>query len=142
MDYALSEAMKFGDISKVPFVIFGYDVNCQYSPHHRKRVDDSQYLDLPEDLKVYYAIGTWHVHGHKDECYPRFATMFIKGAGVRSAEILESRWSLLNRAATSLRYMTRPHRVEMMDAYMNDINWKTIVGMGGSFAFLIYATLN
>ena len=131
MDYALSEAMKYGDLSKVPYIIFGYDVNCQYSVHHATRVAQSQYLDFPEGMpKIYYAIGTWHVHGHKPVCYPHYATTFIRGSGVRSAEILESRWSILNRAASSLRYMTLAHRVEMLDALMNDINWKAIVQMG------------
>lgn len=130
MDYALSEAMKYGDLTGAPFVICGYDVNCQYSVHHRERIAVSNTLSLPDDLDIYYAIGTWHVHGHRPECYPRYATTFIRGAGVRSAEILESRWSILNHAAGSLRYMTRAHRAQMLDALMNDINWKTIVGIG------------
>ena len=129
MDYATTKAWSYGDLSDVPWILWGYDVNCQYDRHHKERVEASDHLAFPEgrENKVYYAIGTWHVHGHKAECYPRYATTFVKGSGVRSAEILESRWSQLNPAAPSLRYMTLAHRDEMLDALMNDINWKTMV---------------
>ncbi|KAJ2921281.1 hypothetical protein H1R20_g15812, partial [Candolleomyces eurysporus] len=133
MDYATTKAWSYGDLSDIPWILWGYDVNCQYDRHHKERVEASDYLSFPEGLenKIYYAIGTWHVHGHKPECYPRYATTFIKGSGIRSAEILESRWSQLNPAASSLRYMTLAHRAEMLDALMNDINWKTMVKLAG-----------
>ena len=131
MDYATSKAWSYEDLTDAEFLIWGYDVNCQYQPHHKERVEASEYLDFPAGLedKIYYAIGTWHVHGHKNECYPRYVTSFIKGAGVKSAEILEARWSELNHAAPSLRYMTLAHRAEMLDALMNDMNWKTMVNL-------------
>jgi len=131
MDYATSKAWSYGDLTEAEFLIWGYDVNCQYQPHHKERVAASEYLSLPDGLedKIYYAIGTWHVHGHKNECYPRHATSFIRGAGVKSAEILEARWSELNHAAPSLRYMTLAHRTEMLDALLNDMNWKTMVNL-------------
>lgn len=132
MDYATTKAWSHGNFSDVPYIVWGYDVNCQYDRHHKERVKDGDHLSFPKGLedKIYYAIGMWHVHGRKAECYPRYATTFIKGSGVRSAEILESRWSQLNPAASSLRYMTLAHRTEMLDALMNDINWKTMVKLG------------
>ena len=137
MDYATSKAWSYEDLTDAEFLIWGYDVNCQYQPHHKERVEASEYLDFPAGLedKIYYAIGTWHVHGHKNECYPQYATSFIKGAGVKSAEILEARWSELNHAAPSLRYMTFAHRAEMLDALMNDMNWKTMVNLCESLMF-------
>jgi len=131
MDYASSQAWTFEDLSELEQIIWGYDVNCQFQPHHKERTDACDYTRLPQGLqeKIYYAIGTWHVHGHWNECYPRYATAFIRGSGMKSAEILESRWSQLNHAASSLRYMTLAHRAEMLDALMNDINWKTMVNL-------------
>ena len=131
MDYALSKALTFGPVSQAPWILFGYDVNCQWSVHYKERFSHAPLLTLPSPMPpLYPAIGTWHVHGHKDRCFPRYATTFIKGAGIRSAEILESRWSSLNKAATALRYMTLPHRAEMLDALMYDCNWKTMVDAG------------
>lgn len=133
MDYALSKALTFGPVSQAPWILFGYDVNCQWSVHYKERFSHAPLLTLPSPMPpLYPAIGTWHVHGHKDRCFPRYATTFIKGAGIRSAEILESRWSSLNKAATPLRYMTLPHRAEMLDALMYDCNWKTMVDAGVS----------
>jgi len=133
MDYALSKALTFGPVSQAPWILFGYDVNCQWSVHYKERFAHAPLLTLPSPMPpLYPAIGTWHVHGHKDRCFPRYATTFIKGAGIRSAEILESRWSSLNKAATALRYMTLPHRAEMLDALMYDCNWKTMVDAGVS----------
>ncbi|KIL56276.1 hypothetical protein M378DRAFT_40062, partial [Amanita muscaria Koide BX008] len=51
---------------------------------------------LPTSLAVDRAIGLFHVHAHKDECFFRYATSFIPGAGVVAGEILESLWSSLN----------------------------------------------
>jgi hypothetical protein len=133
MDYCTSKGWAYGDLSEADYLLFGYDVNCQYHKKHQARQEaNSKWIKFPEGLKdcIYYAVGTFHVHGHRAECYPRYATTFIRGSGVRSAEILEARWSVLNRAAPSLRYMTLPHRTEMLDALMNDNNWKAMVGVG------------
>ncbi|TEB24072.1 hypothetical protein FA13DRAFT_1797607 [Coprinellus micaceus] len=132
MDYCTSKGWAYGDLSEADYLLFGYDVNCQYHKKHQARQEaNSKWIKFPEGLKdcIYYAVGTFHVHGHRAECYPRYATTFIRGSGVRSAEILEARWSVLNRAAPSLRYMTLPHRTEMLDALMNDNNWKAMVGV-------------
>ena len=135
MDYCLCKAYSYGDLSEAEFIVFGYDVNCQFCVNHPARIErNSDWIHHPEGLegKIYYVIGTFHVHGHRPECFHRYATYFLKHAGWRSAEILEVRWSVLNKAASSLRYMTIPHMFEMLDALMNDINWKTMVGIGGS----------
>ncbi|KAJ3525420.1 hypothetical protein NMY22_g10585 [Coprinellus aureogranulatus] len=121
---------------RTDYIIFGYDVNCQYSINHEVRVEkNADWLSFPEGLqgRIFYAVGTFHVHGHRPECYARFATSFIKNSGVRSAEILEVRWSVLNKAAGSLRYMTLQHHEEMLDALMNDINLEKYCEARGSF---------
>ena len=60
MDYATTKAWNYGDFDDVPWIVWGYDVNCQYRPHHKERVEDSAHLSFPEGLddKIYYAIGT------------------------------------------------------------------------------------
>ncbi|KAJ2923414.1 hypothetical protein H1R20_g13682, partial [Candolleomyces eurysporus] len=51
------------------------------------------------------------------------------GAGVTSAEIIESLWSQLNGAANITRTMTVSHRQEMLDACIADINWRKLQGL-------------
>ncbi|KAJ3500194.1 hypothetical protein NMY22_g19340 [Coprinellus aureogranulatus] len=128
MDYSFDKTCKYGDFTRVPLVAFVYDVGCQWGVYHSLRVDKNPYLDLPKETPIVYAIGTWHVHGHKAQCYPRYSLMFVPGVGWKSGEILEARWSVTNPGAFSLRYMTLEHRGEMLDAIMNDVNFKTMVG--------------
>ena len=71
----------------------------------------------------------FHVHGHQDSCFFRYATLFIKGAGMVDGEILETLWSTLNSISPSLRTATLAHRSEVLDDHMNDGNWKKMVSI-------------
>ncbi|KIO05632.1 hypothetical protein M404DRAFT_140824, partial [Pisolithus tinctorius Marx 270] len=50
-----------------------------------------------------------HVHGHKQECYARYAPLFVKGAGWVDSEIIEPLWSLLNIVSASAQGMSSLH---------------------------------
>ncbi|KAF8802324.1 hypothetical protein BYT27DRAFT_7261107 [Phlegmacium glaucopus] len=84
---------------------------------------------LPFGLEVEAAIGLFHVHAHKDECFFRYATSFIPGAGVVAGEILESLWSTLNSISPTARTATLVHRAEMLDDHAADSNHKKMLGM-------------
>ena len=94
MDYCLSESLKY-NFKGIRRVILYYDIMCQYWKNLKKRFDGNPYLTLPEHLEVLRAIGLFHVHGHKDQCFSRFAPSFIKGAGQVDGEILETLWALV-----------------------------------------------
>ena len=59
------------------------------------------FISLPV-VEFEKAIGMFHVHGHQDSCFFRYATSFIKGVGMVDGEILETLWSILNRISPSL----------------------------------------
>ena len=82
------------------------------------------------DKPIVPGIGLFHVHGHKKECYPRYAPSFIPGAGMIDGEILETLWNPLNHTASSARSMTWYSRQEYLDAHMGDSNWKKLIHMG------------
>ncbi|KAJ3543837.1 hypothetical protein NMY22_g2997 [Coprinellus aureogranulatus] len=127
MDWGCDKAVNYGDVNGLHWVLIVYDVNCQFEIHHLERVQQSKgHLKMP-NLPTKYAIGTWHVHGHKDECYPRYGLLFVVGSGMQSGEIVETAWAILNKAAGSLRGMTIAHRQEMLDALINDMNKKKII---------------
>ncbi|TEB20788.1 hypothetical protein FA13DRAFT_1717460 [Coprinellus micaceus] len=112
MDYCTSKGWAYGDLSEADYLLFGYDVNCQYHKKHQARQEANlKWIKFPEGLKdcIYYAVGTFHVHEHRAECYPRYATTFIRGLG-------------------------------MLDALMNDNNWKAMVGVGGAPVKYIYSS--
>ncbi|KAG1743982.1 uncharacterized protein EDB91DRAFT_1080812 [Suillus paluster] len=50
---------------------------------------------VPE-LTVIPRIGLWHIHGHQDSCYARYASNFIEGIGRIDGEIMETLWARLN----------------------------------------------
>ena len=102
-----------------------YDIVCQYIVHFLERIG----VHIPEGLTVEAAIGLFHVHAHKDDCFFRFASSFIPGAGVVAGEILESLWSSLNAISPSARTATLSHRAELLDDHATDSNHKKMLGM-------------
>ena len=80
MDYALVHAVRHGTDPWQPVIIF-YDINCQYSKHMTQRLKANNFISLPDGLQIQPGISLWHVHGHKAECFSRYAPNFIPGAG-------------------------------------------------------------
>ena len=107
-------------------VLLIYDIVCQYIIYLSIRIGHL----LPPGLIINTAIGLFHVHGHKDQCFFRYATTFIPGAAIVTGEILESLWSTLNSVTPAMRTATLAHRAEMMDDHMTDSNHKKMLRMG------------
>ena len=101
-----------------------YDVACQYFVHFHDHISH----EIPFGLQVEAAIGLFHVHVHKDECFFWYATSFIPGASVVAGEILESLWSSLN-ISPMARTATLAHRAEMLDDHVSDSNHKKLIGI-------------
>jgi hypothetical protein len=129
MDYSLCQALKY-NMDGIKQVLVFYDVMCQYSKNLQRRVDENPYLDVPEDIVLQKGIGLFHVHGHQDTCFARFAPNFIPGAGQVDGEVLETLWAPLNLVAGSTRSMSTAHRQEILDHHMKDSNWKKLCGIG------------
>jgi len=130
MDYALNEALNYTTNEDTPGVILAYDINCQYSINLRRRLEEGPFLHNREDLPILPAIGLFHVHGHQEKCYARYAPTFVRGMGKGDGEILETNWSVLNGISAMTRTMTLAHRSEVMDAHIGDNNWKKMINMG------------
>jgi hypothetical protein len=103
VDWALLQALKTTNIDEQQGLLFIYDIACQYSIHLQERIGHR----LPQNLSIDSAIGLFHVHGHKDSCFFRYATSFIPGAAVVAGEILESLWSTLNTVTPAAARRTR-----------------------------------
>ena len=83
---------------------------------------------VPE-LTIIPGIGLWHVHGHQDSCYVRYASNFIEGIGRIDGEIMETLWARLNLISPAARGMSSPHRKECLDYQMNDSNLCKMIRM-------------
>ncbi|KAF8949743.1 hypothetical protein BDZ97DRAFT_1935059 [Flammula alnicola] len=89
VDYGLVQAFNNTRTDQAPKIIVVYDINCQYSKNLRKRVEAGRYLHFRPGLNLVAGIGMFHVHGHQDVCYGRYAPRFIPGAGQSDGEVLE-----------------------------------------------------
>ena len=121
MDYILHWIFAWLNGLFIVFII--YDVMCQYFVHLLDRFSASESLHIPAGLRILRGIGQFHVHGHISQCFPRYSSNFIRGAGVQDGEILETLWNKINAVADSTRGMSSSHRREVIDDTMNDSNW-------------------
>ena len=89
---------------------------------------NNSYLELPTGLThIAKAIGLFHVHGHKDECFAWYAPTFIPGAGIVDGEIIDTLWEPLNPIAPLARKASPKHCWEIMDDHINHSNWKKLI---------------
>ncbi|KAG1792709.1 uncharacterized protein HD556DRAFT_1309238 [Suillus plorans] len=128
MDYALCEALKL-NTKGIRCVLTFYDVNCQYHKHLQDRITDSPLLKMHDELEITPGIGLWHIHGHQDSCYVRYASNFIQGAARIDGKIIETLWVLLNIISLAACGMGTPHRKECLDYQMNDCNFMKMIRM-------------
>jgi hypothetical protein len=128
VDWSLLEILRTTRVHPKQGVMFYYDVVCQYWVFLIERIGHL----LPSDLEFDRAIGLFHVHAHKEECFYRFASSFIPKAGVVAGEILESLWSRLNLITSATRTATLAHRAEVIDDHASDSNHQKALGMGKS----------
>ncbi|KAG2058431.1 hypothetical protein BDR06DRAFT_980321 [Suillus hirtellus] len=128
MDYTLCHALSHHTDGLSQAFTF-YDINCQYNKHFWRWVSESLYLSLPSGMEIIPGIGLWHVHGHQDKCYVRYASTFITGAARIDGEIMETLWAPLNIISPAARGMSTPHRQECLDYQMNDSNFMKMIRM-------------
>ncbi|KAG1844998.1 hypothetical protein F4604DRAFT_1595844, partial [Suillus subluteus] len=128
MDYALCEGLKH-NADGIQRALTFYDVNCQYHKYLKDRIADNPFLDIWPELEIIPGIGLWHVHGHQDSCYVRYASNFINGTARIDSELMETLWVLLNVISPSARGMATPHRKECLDYQMNDCNFMKMIRM-------------
>ena len=128
MDYSLSQAWRF--FRDVLIFLLIYDIICQYWIHLLKRfMQGRKFLHMP-NITVFRAIGEFHVGGHAKDCYPRYSTKYVPGAGKVDGEVLETLWAPLNQISGTTRTMTTSHRRETINDHMNDSNWKKVTDEG------------
>ena len=128
VDWSLLETIRTTQVAPEQGLTFYYDIACQYWVYLNDRIGHL----LPSELEIDRAIGLFHVHAHKEECFYRFASSFIPGAGIVAGEILESLWSTLNLITTATRTATLAHCAEVIDDHASDSNHKKALSMGQS----------
>jgi hypothetical protein len=126
IDWVLLQALKWTNLDPKQSAMLIYDIVCQYFVHLQDRIGHL----LPVGLNLDRAIGMFHVHGHKEECFFRYATSFIPGSGVTVGEILEMLWSSLNSISPTVRTATLGNCSETIDDHVTDSNHKKMLNIG------------
>ncbi|KAF9030265.1 hypothetical protein BJ165DRAFT_1358900 [Panaeolus papilionaceus] len=134
VDYAFVKSLKSTHVDLRQRVTILYDVACQYFVKLRGRIDPMLASGDPDlqALVIDRAIGLFHVHAHKDQCFFRYSPTFIPGLGTVAGEILESLWAALNDISISLRTASLSYRSETLDDHATDSNHKKILNMAES----------
>jgi hypothetical protein len=130
IDYSIFHALMYIEDTTTALVI--YDICCQWSIHFKERVSTYRFLSLWKDLKIIPAVGKFHLGAHIKECFHKFSLNFIVGSGELDGEIMETLWAVLDKVAGMTRSMSKFHRQEVLDDYMNNGNWKKHVRSGES----------
>ena len=127
-DFSFLQGLKYTNVQYDQAVLLIYDIICQYIIYIRQRIGHH----LPPELVIDAAIGLFHIHAHKEQCFFQFAPTFIPGTGIVAGEILESLWSSLNSISPMARTATLAHRSEILDDHATDSNHKKAVSMVSS----------
>ena len=116
VDFALLQAIKTTSVDPDQGVMLIYDIACQYFIHLLERISDK----LSIGLTVNRAIGLFHVHAHKPQCFFWYLPSLIPGLGITAGEILESLWSGLNEISPTTWTATLAHHAEVLDNHTSD----------------------
>ena len=135
VDYSVCNALNF-NTDGLPESLVIYDVMCQYFVHFYDRIETlPEYLSIDPEMKMFGAIGKFHLADHVDSCFSKWTLNFMRGAGHIDGEIMETLWSGMNKISGAARSMGKAHRQETLDDYMRDASWKKTVGISESFSF-------
>jgi len=81
-------------------------------------------------LEIERAIGLFHVHGHKEQCFYQYAPCFIPGMGIVAGEACEPLWAKLNPITTATWTATLAYRSEVINDHASDSNHKKGLSIG------------
>ena len=112
IDYLVCKGLNFNSHG-LRESLFIYDVYCQYRVNFEKQLrDDSQNLSTNSEMKIFRAIGKFHLADHINSCFSKWSLNFMKGAGHMNVEIMETLWSGMNKVSGAARLMSKAHQQE------------------------------
>ena len=133
INWVLLQALKHTNVDPAQSAMLIYDIACQYFVHLKDRIEHLLLTGLTLD----WAIGLFHVHSHKEECYFQYATSFIPGSGVTVGKILEMLWSSLNSITPTVHTATLANRAETIDDHASDSNHKKMLNIGEPLLYIM-----
>ncbi|KAG6822763.1 hypothetical protein H0H92_012696, partial [Tricholoma furcatifolium] len=121
--------------SAVIYVVFSYDIACQWGRNLRSRAVD--YPDalaaVTNRLEWTALVPRWHIMAHGEDCQTEHSLNYEEGVGRTCGEDVECGWSHTNQLSTSTREMGPANRRETLDDHWGGWNWQKIVGFRSLF---------
>ena len=131
MDYGVFSALRITAQGLKRF-LFSYDISCSWSVNFRQRLRDhyATFNALPDDAVLTFVVPKFHLEAHGEDCKCAFNLNHTRGAGRTCGEGIEAGWADMNAAGLFTREMGLAHRHEVLDDFMQAINWRKIRCMG------------
>jgi hypothetical protein len=113
-------------------LLFTYDIACQWSVHLLERLEDTytNIYQLPDDATITFAIPKFHLEAHGEDCKCAFNLNHLAGVGRTYGEGIESGWADMNLVSIFTREMGSAHRHEVIEDFMQAINFRKVKMMG------------
>ena len=87
-------------------------------------------MQITNDTIVDFAIPSWHINGHGQDCQANFGLGFCEGVGRTCGEEIEASWAQTNSLGTSTREMGSGARHETLNGQWGGSNFAKILGFG------------
>ena len=118
----------------VLYLLATYDIACQYFKNFWTRMAELPprlHLSIPR-ANVSVKVPKAHLEVHQTSCHGPFSLNYTWGAGRTDGEGVERLWSWLNKAASSVKEMTKFGRQETIDDFCSYAAWRKVLGLGTS----------
>ncbi|EIW79870.1 hypothetical protein CONPUDRAFT_57971, partial [Coniophora puteana RWD-64-598 SS2] len=132
MDYIVFSALRF---LRVKDINISYDIACQWCKNLRERI-----AALPSDISfdqftkfLRFFVPKFHLPAHVARCQTRFSFNYMPGVGRTDGEAPERGWANIDPVAGSTKEMGPGHRLDTLDDFFGDWNWKKLIGLGALF---------
>ncbi|KZV60704.1 hypothetical protein PENSPDRAFT_694042 [Peniophora sp. CONT] len=134
MDYAVFKMLGI-TARDIKTLYLSYDIVCEWCVNFfvRLRQFYPDLYELPDDFLLHFVIPKFHIEAHGEVCKAAFNLNHTVGAARTCGEGIEAGWADMNAAGVFTREMSAAHRQEVIDDFMQAINWRKIKTMSTSF---------
>ena len=115
-------------------IVLSYDIVCSWSVHFFERLEEiyGDLYQLGDDVEIVFVIPKFHIEAHGEDCKCAFNLNFTRGAARTCGEGIEAGWADMNLIGVFTREMSAAHRHEVIEDFMQAINFRKIKTMGTS----------
>ncbi|VDB96085.1 unnamed protein product [Peniophora sp. CBMAI 1063] len=130
IDYGVFSMLR-ATAKDIKTLLFSYDISCSWSVNFHTRLTSfyNHLYSLPDDAMVTFVVPKFHLEVHGEDCKCAFNLNHTSGAGRTCGEGVEAGWADMNATGVFTREMSLTHRHEVIDDFLQAINWRKIKTM-------------